>query len=222
MRRRQSRAKSPAQRRPRTAVASTTQGRDMLIKKSPMLGLLRRLEGGTAGLLPPSPNPQATTVEQPAPSTEDQLNAEVGCKTSEVALALLAQIVSLENPPAAASQERVDTLIANAMAMLAELQPTNATEALLAAQMVGTQRMAMKFLATVDGQTLAGANLRVVWATRLMHLFNEQVETMAKLKGKAGQQRVVVEHVTVAAGGQAVVGQVMPGGKGAGVGADQR
>ena len=32
-----------------------------------------------------------------------------------------------------------------------------------------------------------------------MRLFNEQVETMAKLKSKGGQQRVVVEHVTVAA-----------------------
>jgi hypothetical protein len=47
-----------------------------------------------------------------------------------------------------------------------------------------------------------------------MRLFNEQVETMAKLKGKGSQQRVVVEHVTVAAGGQAIVGTVIPGGRG--------
>ncbi len=47
-----------------------------------------------------------------------------------------------------------------------------------------------------------------------MGLFTEQVETMAKLKGKSGQQRVVVEHVNVAAGGQAIVGAVMPGGRG--------
>jgi hypothetical protein len=46
-----------------------------------------------------------------------------------------------------------------------------------------------------------------------MRLFNEQVETMAKLKGKIGQQRVVVEHVNVAAGGQAIVGTVIPGGR---------
>jgi hypothetical protein len=41
-------------------------------------------------------------------------------------------------------------------------------------------------------------------------VFIEQVETMAKLKGKTGQQQVVVEHVTVKAGGQAIVGAVMP------------
>ena len=32
-----------------------------------------------------------------------------------------------------------------------------------------------------------------------------------KLKGKGGQQHVVVEHVSVAAGGQAIVGTVIPG-----------
>jgi hypothetical protein len=52
-------------------------------------------------------------------------------------------------------------------------------------------------------------------AVRLMRLFNEQIDTMAKLKGKSGQQRVVVEHVTVTDGGQAFVGAVVPGEGGA-------
>ena len=47
-----------------------------------------------------------------------------------------------------------------------------------------------------------------------MRVFNEQLEAMTKLKGKGGQQRVIVEHVTVAAGGQAIVGAVMPRGEG--------
>ena len=58
--------------------------------------------------------------------------------------------------------------------MLAELEPTTATEALLAAQMVGSQRLAMTFLArsTLDGQTIEGADANVLRATRLMRLFN--------------------------------------------------
>jgi len=56
----------------------------------------------------------------------------------------------------------------------------------------------------------------VTRALRLMHLFAEQVDAMTKLKGKSGQQRVVVEHVTVAAGGQAIVGTVVPGRRGTG------
>jgi transposase len=80
--------------------------------------------------------------------------------------------------------------------------------------MIGAQRLAMTFLerSMLDGQTVQGVDANILRATRLMRLFNEQVETMAKLKGKGGQQRVVVEHVTVAAGGQAVVGMIAPGG----------
>ena len=66
--------------------------------------------------------------------------------------------------------------------------------------------------ATVPGQPSEFVDANVNRAVKLMHVFNEQVETMAKLKGKSGQQRVVVEHVTVAAGGQAIVGTVEPGG----------
>jgi len=54
-------------------------------------------------------------------------------------------------------------------------------------------------------------------ATWLMRLFAEQLEALAKLKGKSSQQRVAVEHVTVNEGGQAIVGAVaatkaLPGG----------
>jgi len=41
-----------------------------------------------------------------------------------------------------------------------------------------------------------------------MRVFNEQIEVMQKLKGKAGQQKVTVEHVHVHEGGQAIVGAV--------------
>lgn len=44
-------------------------------------------------------------------------------------------------------------------------------------------------------------------ATKLMRTFTAQVEALQKLRGK-GQQTVRVEHVTVNAGGQAIVGHV--------------
>lgn len=134
-----------------------------------------------------------------------------------MALKLLAQVVKLEHQiTATTAPAHLDTLIGNATAMLAELEPTTATEALLAAQMVGAQRLAMEFMsrATIDGQTVGGADANVLRATRLMRIFIEQTEAMARLKGKGGQQRVVVEHVTVTAGGQAIVGAVLPGGRG--------
>lgn len=154
-------------------------------------------------------------------SFKAKLGAALGCKTSEMAFALLDQVIEIEHPTKTMDPERINTLQMKAIATLAELEPATATEAMLAAQMVGTQRLAMSFLArvTAEGQTLDGIDRDVLRATRLMRLFNEQVETMSKLKGKSGQQRVVVEHVSVAAGGQAIVGAVMS--RGRGVGADQ-
>lgn len=129
----------------------------------------------------------------------------LGCKTSEVALTLLCQVVRLENPDRSASEEKIHALLMNATAMLAELEPKTATEALLAAQMVGVQRLVMLLVrrAALDGQTAEGVDANVLGASRLMRVFNGQLEAMAKLKDKAGQQRVVVEHVTVNQGGQA-------------------
>ena len=151
------------------------------------------------------------------------LTAALGCKTSETALALLEQVMALDHPTTTMEPERINTMRMNAIAMLGELQPATATEAMLAAQMVGTHRAAMMFLknATKPEDSFDGRDRNVLRAMRLMRLFTEQVEAMSKLKGKSGQQRVVVEHVTVAAGGQAIVGAVMPGGRGTS-GDDQR
>ena len=131
--------------------------------------------------------------------------------------------MALDHPTTTMEPERINTMRMNAIAMLGELQPATATEAMLAAQMVGTHRAAMMFLknATKPDDSFDGRDRNVLRAMRLMRLFTEQVEAMSKLKGKSGQQRVVVEHVTVAAGGQAIVGAVMPGGRGAS-GDDQR
>jgi hypothetical protein len=80
----------------------------------------------------------------------------------------------------------------------------------------GTHQAATQFLrrALASEQTEEGTETNANRAMRLMRLFIEQLEAMTKLKGKGGQQRVVVEHVTVAAGGQAIVGAVIPGGRG--------
>lgn len=102
-----------------------------------------------------------------------------------------------------------DVLIKGMYAMK-EMAPRDATEAMLAAQMIAVNDAAHVFLsnATRNGQSSEAADLNVLRATRLMRVFIEQIETMQRLKGKAGHQRVVVEHVHVHAGGQAIVGEV--------------
>ncbi len=148
-------------------------------------------------------------------AVKERLSAAIGCKTPEVAFALLDDILRLDRGAAAAEPKRANELLMNALAMLVELRPTTATEALLAVQMIGTHRAAMTFLksATKPEDPFDGRDRNVLRAMRLMRLFTEQIEAMAKLKGKSGQQRVVVEHVSVSAG-QAFVGTVIPGGRG--------
>lgn len=96
------------------------------------------------------------------------------------------------------------------LAYLQEIQPSNVQETLLAVQMFGVHNTALLFLnrATAEGQTVEGAESCTKRAANLMRLFNEQVELMAKLKGKPSQQKVTVEHVHVYQGGQAIVGAV--------------
>jgi hypothetical protein len=103
-------------------------------------------------------------------------------------------------------QERV----ANALQLFVELHPTNATESMLAIQMVGVHDATLVFLkdATLKEQTSEGRDRNVLRTTRLMRLFLEQIEAMQRLKGKAGQQKVIVKHVHVNEGGQAIVGTV--------------
>jgi len=105
-----------------------------------------------------------------------------------VALHVPTQVAGLERRNiTAASNEQVDALLLGATAMLAELQPTTATEALLAAQMIGAQHLAMTVLTSslIEGQTVQAADAHILRATRLMRLLDEQVETMAKLKANA-------------------------------------
>jgi hypothetical protein len=106
------------------------------------------------------------------------------------------------------------------LSAMKDLKSGDLGEALLAVQMTGTHFLAVKFLrdAAFKEQTAEGCDANVLRATRLMRVFNEQLEAMAKLKGKTGQQKVTVEHVHVNAGGQAIVGTVTSGKKDQGEG----
>ena len=97
---------------------------------------------------------------------------------------------------------------------LEEMTPSNLTEAMLAGQMLTANTAAQRFMAMalVDGQTIDGADRSVNRAVRLMRVYIEQIDAMQRLKGKTGQQRVVVEHVNIHPGGQAIVGAVMGAG----------
>lgn len=122
------------------------------------------------------------------------------------------------NLAAATPGQGSDLTAVNAgLAALAGIQPRDELEGLLATQMVAAHNMAMEMSrrALLPEQTVEGVSENVKRATRLMGVFTRQVEALTRYR-TGGQQRVVVERVTVSDGGQAMFGNVSQGGGGDG------
>lgn len=167
---------------------------------------------------PPAP-PDAARAEHIANINKFICDA-TGTRSKEFGNRIISLLQVLQlHPPQATEGERWT----DAVSAMAEMKPSNATEALLATQMLGVHEAVVRFMerAFLAGQTMAGVDANVLRSTRLMRLFLDQIETFQKLKGKAGQQKVIVEHVHVNEGGQAIVGAVTAnGGQGRGAGDD--
>ena len=99
---------------------------------------------------------------------------------------------------------------------VADIGARDVVEAMLAAQMVATHEAAMECFrrAALAEQTFAGRELGLKYGDKLVRSFAALTDTLNRHRGK-GQQVVRVEHVTVQAGGQAIVGTVTQGGGGA-------
>jgi len=103
------------------------------------------------------------------------------------------------------------------VALLHGIGPQDPLEGILGVQMIGTHNLAMRFLAAAalpqSDQSVEGRAASVTWATKLLRTFTAQVEALTKYRA-GGQQKMVVEHVHVHEGGQAIVGNVNHGGGG--------
>lgn len=95
------------------------------------------------------------------------------------------------------------------LAVLYGIKPKDELEGMLAVQMVGVHNLAMECMrrAMLENQTEYGVDTNVSRATKLLRTFTAQIEALNRYRGH-GQQKVVVEHVHVNEGGQAIVGTV--------------
>lgn len=101
------------------------------------------------------------------------------------------------------------------LAIVEAVRPENEIEAALAVQMaqnhdLATELMGMARHAESTEKLQIYANL----AVKMQRTFTAQIEALARLRGKS-QQTVRVEHVTVEAGGQAIVGDIHQHGRAA-------
>ena len=111
---------------------------------------------------------------------------------------------------AAACNSSNDNMLSRAVNMLEELAPQTPLESMLVAQMLAVNGAVRRLMtnAFLPDQTFEGKQLNLNQATKMQRTFLKPVEALKTLRSLSGQQTVRVEHVTVEAGGQAIVGDV--------------
>lgn len=136
-------------------------------------------------------------------------NTMFGVNSEDVFTVLLRNTID-----AVPSNTDKDTTANYVMAMLLDLRPQDAMEAMLITQMIAVHSQAMEWSrrAVIPEQTEKGIEMNVSRATRLMRTFTSQVEALQKYRNK-GKQTIQVQHINVATGGQAIVGDIRGGGR---------
>lgn len=124
------------------------------------------------------------------------------------------ELLAAVHMPEGFSEGQKRNAIASSLQALREIEPRDRLEHMLAVQIQSTHSAVLQCFvrARLFDQTPECSLRHLSEATKLQGLFLRQMEALDKHRGK-GQQKVVVEHVHVEAGGQAVVGQVHTGGR---------
>jgi hypothetical protein len=95
-----------------------------------------------------------------------------------------------------------------AIAIVSGQRPKNELEAMLVCQMAVTHALMMRSLGNLNrSNEIKQQDSNALTVARLTKAFTSQMDALAKLR-RGGEQRVVVEHVHIHAGAQAIVGAV--------------
>jgi len=102
------------------------------------------------------------------------------------------------------------------LSMVQGVEPRDQVEAMLAAQMAAVHCATMTFARRLNHvDNIAQQNSAANAFNKLARTFSAQMEALKRYR-TGGEQKVTVTHVTVNEGGQAVVGHITAGGRGAG------
>ena len=131
----------------------------------------------------------------------------LGTQNIALSAALLAQAVGAFEPPAGKSVEPVEVTLQ----LFKELQPSNALEAMFVSQLAACHSHCTKMFKRASKALSEDNQIKYLQISeRLMRCFATSVTALEKYR-RGGQQSVVVEHVHVNAGGQAIVGNITRG-----------
>ena len=113
---------------------------------------------------------------------------------------------------AGCNNEDQQKMLDNTLVGISDIKPKDTIEAMLAAQMIAMHNATMKNLTRANGllssrsykEIELGAKAFNV-ANKLARTYTMQMEALQRYRGK-GQQKMVIEHVNVNSGGQAIIG----------------
>lgn len=102
----------------------------------------------------------------------------------------------------------------NILDTMRNINPADHVEAMLATQMFAMHNAIMKnfalavsFIDSTDVKTIEVTNLRFNMVNKLTRTYAMQTEALARHRTK-GQQKIIVEHLQINSGGQAIIGNV--------------
>jgi hypothetical protein len=145
------------------------------------------------------------------------LSAVFGIDDPNLAMRLLSQLVGFVQPDPGKPVEA--GLIDQMLTLIEGINPSGMLEAMTATMLVGTQHVALDSLrrASHPDQSPAGRAMYQSLAFKAMRAFAQLLETLHQGRGRGVTQQIIVKHVTVEAGAQAVVGAVATSTGGGGV-----
>jgi hypothetical protein len=153
--------------------------------------------------------PNARAVKLPRRS-EPKLKRQGGSDYDIVNNVIINQTANAGWFPRGAKDPASDNELIAVYFLLEAFKPQDEIEGMLAAQAVALHNGAMEWTrrAMIQEQGFeAGIAYRKAAAT-YSRAFTEVLTALDRKRGKGGQQRVIVEHVSVHAGGQAIVGSI--------------
>ena len=139
----------------------------------------------------------------------EEANQEKEKEKVEFSVALLNQVVM-----AGCNNEDQQKMSDNTLVAISDIKPKDTIEAMLAAQMLAMHNATMKNLTRANGLLSSRSYKEIELgskafnvANKLVRTYTMQMEALQRYRGK-GQQKMVIEHVNVNSGGQAIIGNV--------------
>lgn len=137
--------------------------------------------------------------------------ADIGTRDRDFHFGIVGQIAAIGSHGHSVNSEASNFL----MAVVRSVEPRDALEAMLATQMGAIHAATMMLARRLNHvETLPQQDAAERALNKLARTYAMQMEALKRYR-TGGQQKVTVEHVTVNAGGQAIVGAVATGGGGA-------